>query len=342
LRPSLRRNRGFQDLPAAHGLIVSKPIVSNLTDPNSTPANSSPVLLTGATGFIGCRIQATLLNAGLPVRALVRPGSRHRSRVDPRCEVVEGALDDVELLSGAVAGLQAVVYCAGTVRGRTLRDFLPANVNGPGLVADALREQGSPAPILLISSLAAGRPGLSHYAHSKFLGEESLRGRHDSPWTILRPPATYGPGDTEMAPLLKLARRGFAVQFGPPGQRFSLLHVDDLAAAVLAWLKDWQGCSGQTFDIDDGRPGGYDWPAIVEAAGAKRYRALTIPRAVLGGVARFNDWMSGWAGYAPMLTPGKVRELTQGDWLCDNTAFVQATGWRPEMDLAAGVRNGFH
>ena len=273
---------------------------------------------------------------------MVRPGSRHRSRVDPRCEVVEGALDDAEILSSAVTGIQALVYCAGTVRGRTPQDFLPANVEGPRRVMDALRQQGSQAPVLLISSLAASRPGLSHYAHSKFLGEEALRGREDSPWTILRPPATYGPGDTEMAPLLRLARHGIAVQFGPPGQNFSLLHVDDLAAAVLAWLKASQHCSGQTFAIDDGRPGGYDWPAIIQAAGSKRYRPLKIPRTVLDGVARFNDWMSGWAGYAPMLTPGKVRELTQGDWLCDNTAFVQATGWRPEMDLAAGVRKVFN
>lgn len=262
--------------------------------------------------------------------------------MDPRCEVVEGAFDDAEILASAVAGIKAVVYCAGTVRGRTLQDFLPANVNGPGLLADALRQQGPQTPMLLISSLAASRPGLSHYAHSKYLGEETLRERAATPWSILRPPATYGPGDTEMATLLKLARRGFALQFGPPGQRFSLLHADDLAAAVLAWLKAWQNCSGQTFDIDDGRPGGYDWPAIVEAAGGSGYRALSIPRAVLGGVARFNDWISGWAGYAPMLTPGKVRELTQGDWLCDNTAFVQATGWRPEMDLAGGISNGIH
>ncbi|MDT8322255.1 MAG: hypothetical protein RQ826_17195, partial [Xanthomonadales bacterium] len=42
-------------------------------------------------------------------------------------------------------------------------------------------------------------------------------------------------------------------------------------------------------------------------------------------------------GRAPMLTPGKVRELTEAAWLCDNGAFTAATGWRPRIDLAAGL-----
>ena len=278
-----------------------------------------------------------MLNAGIPVRGVVRPGSNRRKLVDPRCELAEGALEDADFLAGAVTGIQALVYCAGSVRGRTLADFLPANVDGVRHALNALRRQGQQVPVLLISSLAASRPGLSHYAHSKHLGEEALRDREGLSWTILRPSATYGPGDTEMAALLKLARHGWAFHPGPPGQRFSLLHADDLAAAVLAWLDAWRNTVGQTYDIDDGTPGGYDWPAVIKAAGSRRYHAVQIPQLVLDGVARLNLWISGRLGYAPMLTPGKVRELTQRDWLCDNTAFVQATGWHPRWDLAGGL-----
>jgi nucleoside-diphosphate-sugar epimerase len=39
-----------------------------------------------------------------------------------------------------------------------------------------------------------------------------------------------------------------------------------------------------------------------------------------------------------MLTPGKVRELTEREWLCDNSAFTAATGWRPRTELARGLR----
>lgn len=315
---------------------------SNPSAPKPSPFHSemkpAPVLLTGATGFIGASIQRRLLDSGTSVRALVRPGSAHLDAVDPRCELFQCSLADTAALGKAVSKVSAVIYCAGSVRGKTLGDFLPANVDGVRNLVSALREQQLTAPFLLISSLAASRPELSNYARSKFLGEEALREQAAAPWTILRPPAVYGPGDTEMRPILKLARRGLVVRPGPRNQRVSLLYADDLASAVAAWLKSREQCAGKTYAIDDGHPGGYDWPSIVAAAGNARLREVGIPALVLGAIARLNYLAATLFAYAPMLSPGKVRELTQTDWLCDNTAFVQATGWQPQIGLPSGIR----
>jgi 2-alkyl-3-oxoalkanoate reductase len=300
--------------------------------------NTAPVLLTGATGFIGRRIQASLLEMGFPVSIISRPGSRHTRYIDPRCEVHSCSLSDNWALRRAVQGARAIVYCAGSVRGRSLDDFLPANVSGVHSILQAQISEGSQSPLLLISSLAASRPELSHYAQSKFLGEQVLRDHSASPWAILRPPAVYGPGDTEMRPILEMVRRGLIFVPGGRPQQLSLLYVDDLASAVLAWLGAWQQCKSRTFSIDDGRAGGYDWPGIAQAAGRTSYRTIGIPSFVLAGAAQVNQLVSKLAGFAPMLTPGKVRELTQPDWLCDNTAFVQETGWTPRIQLASGIR----
>lgn len=304
-----------------------------------------PVLLTGATGFIGRRVQQALLGAGIPVRILARPGSRNRRHADIRCEIHESDFSDVGGLSQAVEDVSAIVYCAGSVRGRNLGDFLPANVDGIRAILQAQASKRRRAPFLLISSLAASRPEISDYAHSKHLGEEVVRQQAISPWTIIRPPAVYGPGDTEMQPVLKMAQRGLILRPGPANQRVSLLYADDLATAVVAWLRHWPNCTGKVFSIDDGRPGGYDWPAIAQAAGQKRFRIIGIPRLVLLAAAGVNRMLSKLAGYSPMLTPGKTRELTQTDWLCDNTAFIQATHWQPQTDLIKGMvlsldRNG--
>ena len=43
-------------------------------------------------------------------------------------------------------------------------------------------------------------------------------------------------------------------------------------------------------------------------------------------------------GYAPMLTPGKVRELAHPDWTCDNAAIFKASGWRPRLSLGEGMK----
>lgn len=303
-----------------------------------TESDSLPVVLTGATGFIGRSIQRQLLNEGTPVRALVRPGSPHLDALDPRCEQILCDLTDTGRIAETIDQAAAVIYCAGSVRGRSLNDFLPANATGVKATLEAMQTQGSAAPLLLISSLAASRPELSNYAKSKQLGEAVLRQQTSVPWTIIRPPAVYGPDDTEMRPVLKMARRGLVIRPGPKQQRVSLLFADDLARAVSAWLKNWRPCTGQTFSIDDGQPGGYDWAGIVRAAGNARFRMLGIPRPVLTAAAGINYLASALLGYSPMLSPGKARELTQADWLCDNTAFIKATGWQPQIGLPSGIR----
>jgi len=183
---------------------------------------------------------------------------------------------------------------------------------------------------------------LSDYAHSKFEGEQLLHRKPVLPWTILRPPAVYGPGDQEMLPLLKMIRRGLLTHVGPTGQRLSLLHVDDLASAVVSWLSAPQQCMHKTFAIDDGTPGGYSWQAIGEAVSDGNFRKLKVPQFLLEMTARTNLLTSAILGYKPMLTPGKVRELLQPDWLCDNQEFTHATGWKPRLDLKQGAKQLLH
>ena len=295
------------------------------------------VLVTGATGFLGRGIQKELVGAGHKLRILVRPDSSNRRFAEPGAEVFETPLNEPESLPQALAGVTAVIYCAGTVRGATLGDFLPANVEGVQAVLQAMDDQQCAAPMLLISSLAATRPEVSDYARSKYLGEQALRQSRLKDWTILRPPAVYGRSDRELLTILKMARLGLVVLPGAKNQRLSLLHADDAASAVLAWLQSWRDCSGQTFMIDDGHPGGYSWPDIVRSAGSRRMYRLPVPVSWFSSVARFNVMLSRWVGRAPMLTPGKVRELTQTHWLCDNSAFTAKTGWIPRVDLETGI-----
>ncbi|MDT8341839.1 MAG: hypothetical protein RQ751_10030, partial [Longimicrobiales bacterium] len=54
-------------------------------------------------------------------------------------------------------------------------------------------------------------------------------------------------------------------------------------------------------------------------AGALRWRPSRP--ALLAVAAHGNRLLSSLLGYAPMLTPGKLRELRQPDWLADNAAF---------------------
>ena len=305
-------------------------------------ATSSSVFIAGATGFIGQRLVSALLEQGFNVRAMVRPDNKPDSRIPPGCEQVPVSLTDVDKLTRIVAESSAVVYCAGSVRGRSVADFALANIKGVEAMLEALEQLNKPPPLLLLSSLAASRPELSDYACSKHEGEQLLRGKDSLAWTILRPPAVYGPGDREMLPVLKMARRGLLAHAGPSDQRLSLLHVDDLAMAIISWLAAPQNCLHKTYAIDDGRPGGYSWKAIGEAVSDRKFRVLTVPRLFLELAAKVNLQLSKLLGYAPMLSPGKVCELVQAEWLCDNSSFTAATGWRPQLDLKKGALQLFN
>lgn len=309
--------------------------------PPDLQALSPTVFITGATGFIGQRLVSALLDQGVRVRAPIRPGKKTDSRLPLACEQIPVDLADVDKLTGIVAECSAVIYCAGSVRGRGPEDFSMANVIGVKAILEALEHSDCPPPLLLLSSLAASMPVISDYARSKYEGEQLLQGSH-TPWTILRPPAVYGPGDREMLPILKMIRRGLLAHAGPADQRLSLLHVDDLVTAVMTWLSAPQKCLHQTYAIDDGTPGGYNWLAIGKAVSDKKFQMIKVPRFALEGAAKINMLFSGLFGYAPMLSPGKVRELVQTEWLCDNREYIKATGWQPQLDLKRGARQLFN
>ncbi|MGB5148263.1 MAG: NAD(P)-dependent oxidoreductase, partial [Porticoccaceae bacterium] len=169
------------------------------------------IAITGATGFIGSNLCFRLRASGFRVRALVRSPGQAQSLVRAGVDIVPGDLTAPLALGQLLAGCAAVIHCAGTVRGRTLADFAPANVLGNRHLIQAIKMSDTPPRLLALSSLAAREPQLSPYAASKFAGEQVVTASGDTvAWTILRPPAVYGPGDRELLPLFRLMARGIA------------------------------------------------------------------------------------------------------------------------------------
>ena len=300
------------------------------------------IVLTGATGFIGYHLQRELIACGHEIVALVRPHSNRSSHIVPGVKTCSASLTDGGDLEQAVAAADLVIYCAGSIRGRNAADFVQANVNGVRALAEAA-VRGMPNPrLLLISSLAASLPNLSDYAFSKHAGEEIVRATAGLDWVIVRPPAVYGPGDREMRPVFKAIRCGLGITTGPWEQRLSLLYVADLACAVAAIVGQYNKCAMQLFEIDDGRRDGYGWPDIIAATrGLIPVLPVPIPRFILVAAARANLKLADLCGYAPMLTPGKVRELSHTSWLCNNLPLTARTNWVPRVQLNEGVRETF-
>jgi nucleoside-diphosphate-sugar epimerase len=296
------------------------------------------VAVTGATGFIGPHVVRRLSQDGWQVRILARRAV-DSSLLGAEVERVHGSLDDEGSLRRLLDGADAVVHVAGLIRARTREAFFQANAEGVRRLVALAAGRPSPPRFVLMSSLAAREPALSDYAASKRAGEAALIAAGDGlPWTILRPPAVYGPGDRATLFFFRCVRHGIGPLLGAKGARLSLLHVEDLAGAVGSVLSSDRS-AGLVAELDDGKPGGHSWSEMVSVAAqqlGRRAHVLRVPMALPYSLGLLNAALARLPGYTPMLTPGKVRELYHPNWVCDATAIRERTDWRPIVSIEQG------
>jgi nucleoside-diphosphate-sugar epimerase len=291
------------------------------------------VALTGATGFVGRVLTATLLEAGFKVRALIRSNPADWS--PESVEFVKGDLGSPEALETLCRGAHVVVHLAGAIAGRSEADFVRVNAIGSRNLTDALEQHVLRPRLIHVSSLAARMPTLSAYAYSKHLAEQVVRSSQLE-WIILRPPAIYGPTDPALAPLWRMLARGWLLQAGADTARFSLLHVDDLCRALVALIVHPDWAPGRLLCLDDGHPRGYTWADVGDIGSAvlgRPVKRVRMSKTILKAFATANLGLSRILGYTPLLSPGKVRELTHPDWVCGDNEMHSIPGWQAHLSL---------
>ena len=239
------------------------------------------IAMTGATGFVGTDVLEQALGEGLRVNALTRRAQPPRARL----KWVPGALEDAAALDTLVRDADAVIHIAGVVNAPDRAGFEAGNARGTVAVIDAMRRRGI-RRLVHVSSLAAREPELSDYGWSKALAERHVKASALD-WTIVRPPAIYGPNDREMLDLFRMAKRG--IMMLPPGGRLSVIHVGDLARLLLAAAKETENSLARSYEVDDGTPGGWDhhdFGAAIGRAVGRQVRTVATPRWALGMAAR--------------------------------------------------------
>lgn len=295
------------------------------------------IAVTGATGFVGQTTVAALRRAfpEAQLRLLVRnPGRRKLPKDFTDCAVIDGTLDTPNGLNRLVEGADSVVHVAAAIRGNSAADFERDNICGTLRLLDAITAGAPDAHLIQISSLAARRPGLSWYADSKRAAEEVVASNCRR-FSILRPPAVYGPNDPALAGFWRTLARGWLIRAGAGPARFSLLHVDDLADAICRLVE--RGQTGKVLPLAGPQPDrGWRWEDLARLAsqtGGRRIRILAIPDRLLSSGAALGLLMSRATGRRAMLSPGKARELLHRDWVCDNLEIEKCLKWKPTTRL---------
>ena len=284
--------------------------------------------VTGGTGFVGRHLIRMAVEAGHRVRALARTGQPP----EPGVEWVEGALDRPDSLANLCAGADAVIHVAGLITG-TKAAFEAVNVAGTAAMVDAARAARI-ARFIHVSSLAAREPRLSDYGRSKMRSERQVAAS-GLDWTVVRPPAVYGPGDKETLELFRMAKRGFVAL--PPKGRFSLIHVEDLCRLILR-LVDAPEATAQTYEPDDGRENGWEHRHFARVLGrifGKRAATLAMPRLVMRGASRLDTLLR--RGRAK-LTADRVRYFCHPDWVVKAERRPPPALWQAEIRTPTGLK----
>ena len=278
--------------------------------------------LTGGTGFVGGAVIERALAAGHALRALARRTQPARDGVT----WVAGALDDAAALARLVAGADAVIHVAGVVNAPDRAGFDAGNVAG----TQAMLAAAGARRFVHVSSLSAREPQLSHYGASKRAAEAAVAGS-GADWTIVRPTGVYGPGDTELRDMFRIARLGLALL--PPPGRVSLIHVADLAALIVA-LAEAPG-DRAIWEVDDGAALTH---AALAAAIGRAVGRRVLPLPLPAGVLRLGAWLDGRVrGAGAKLTPDRVGYLVHPDWTADPARRPPAALWHPAVKLDAGL-----
>ncbi|HEX2721667.1 MAG TPA: NAD-dependent epimerase/dehydratase family protein [Gemmatimonadaceae bacterium] len=313
------------------------------------PERARVALVTGGTGFVGSHLVETLVAGGWRVRCLVRKSSVLRWLPTDDVTLIDG---DVTSPAGdldrAVRNVTVVFHLAGVTSAASDETYSAVNVEGTRNVVNAMQRAAPQALLLFCSSLAAAGPSsrrplnetdepspVSAYGKSKLIAERIVM-ESGLAHLIIRPPAVYGPRDSDILAAFRLARRGLAFRLAPPGQRLSLVHVHDLARGFLC-AAEAEGRG--VYYMTDGMI--HTWEAIIEQVArfvGRPPRVVPVPPGVANAISSIERLRGAVTGAKPLLTPDRIRELSQAEWTCDDTRARLDLDYESSIALPEGIR----
>jgi nucleoside-diphosphate-sugar epimerase len=282
------------------------------------------VALTGGTGFLGGHVIDRLIAAGHKVRALARKPQYAR-------DGVTWIAGDLENPGDLCIGAEVIIHVAGVVNADA-ETFDKGNRQGTETMLAAARTAGVKR-FVHVSSLSAREPQLSNYGASKRAAENAVAAS-SLDWRIVRPPAIYGPGDTDNLELFRFAKRGIMPL--PPKGRLSAIHADDLARLIVAMVET--ALAHAFYEPDDGHPDGWshkEYAQMIGAAVGRNPRILALPKAALNLGAALDGL---FRGDKAKLTRDRVSYMTHPDWVIDPTRRPPATLWTPAIPTPDGLK----
>jgi uncharacterized protein YbjT (DUF2867 family) len=184
-----------------------------------------PVLVTGASGFIGRHAVAAFARTSPQVRAYVR---RPESAEDLRklgAKVAVGDITDVEQLSAVMSGAHTVCHLLPRTDETAEVRYLEAVV--------AAAAKAGVRRVLFVARLIDADPEGEISERIQSWAEEPLV-TSGLEWVVIRSAPIYGPGSPWLVAMAARARRHPSIVWGTGKQVLAPVFVDDVTAVLVA------------------------------------------------------------------------------------------------------------
>ena len=193
------------------------------------------ILVTGAKGFVGKNLVATLNN--------IKDGKDKTRPIDSEIEIYEYDIDTPkEMLSQFCKDCDFVFHLAGVNRPKDEKEFMEGNFGFTSILLETLKANGNKAPVLITSSIQAA---LSNpYGESKKAGEDLIfaYGKENGVEVfVYRLPNVFGKWcrpnyNSAVATFCHNIANGLEITVNDPAVRLELVYIDDLIDEMLRAL----------------------------------------------------------------------------------------------------------
>jgi nucleoside-diphosphate-sugar epimerase len=331
---------------------------------------SSPLLVTGANGFIGAKVVEMLLRQGFQkIRCFVRPTGNlkplEQLALDfpqARIDTIKGNLLSPEDCAAACEDVRVIFHLAASADKTFAGSFLSSVVTTRNLL-NAAANQRTLARFVNVSSFAVYSnwklsphavldeecPLEAHpmeryetYCYAKLRQEELVRrdcGEKKIPFVIVRPGAVYGPRSRQfLTPRIGIDTFGIYLHLGG-GNRVPLAYVDNCAEAiVLAGLVP--GVDGEAFNVvDDDLPSSREFLREYKRR-VGTFKSVYIPYPLFYLGCCLWEKYSGWSRgqLPPVFNRRRCATYWKGNRY-SNAKAKRLLGWTPKISYSEAVKN---
>jgi len=315
------------------------------------------VLVTGATGFVGSHVADKLIEKKYDVRCIVRKTSNLRWVEGKKLQLIEASLSDVSSLEKAVEDVDYVYHVAGSTSARNLDGYMQGNYEGTKNILNAtISKAPNLKRFLYVSSQTAAGPAIAlnkpttedmplhpitNYGRSKKAAEEIVNSNSlNLPITIVRPPAVYGPRDTEIYTIFKMIKMGFIAYMGFDKKYVSLIHSEDLSRGIIEAAES-KKTLGKTYFISSDEF--YTWKQVYEemkkSFGKKNILSVRLPHPLILAAGAISGFFGRFSAKTPVFNYEKGIDFIQKYWICSTESARKDFSYSQQISLEEGISN---